>query len=278
MLNVLQFVDTVNSVFMRNLISMAAPDAATFEEIMSWEDGALQARFSGAAQYLKAAQKYGLLHYDGEMPQGRLIRTCSLTKTRRDILSTVLEQPQVRFACFLPSLHTCGYLGSWRSYYRVWTPTHACTLCACRLLASRRHTLALTTMQSCECPILAFLHECAPTHFDSLLSQLVGSSMEPQRLRMRILGPEYTKEIHEFLEGSFEELFPNHAATQEVERELWARRMSHDHRELAERLGMTQDQFQAYLVDKAKEAFSTVSGEGVSATAITEVDRGQLDC
>ena len=91
--------------------------------------------------------------------------------------------------------------------------------------------------------------------------------MEPQRLRMRILGPEYTMEIQAFLQGSFEELFPNHAATQEVERELWARRMSHDHAELAERMGMTQDQFQLYLVTKAKEALSSVVDE-----------RGQLDC
>ena len=41
--------------------------SAEYDELMAWGDQALQARFAGATQYLKAAKSFGLVHYGGEM-------------------------------------------------------------------------------------------------------------------------------------------------------------------------------------------------------------------
>ena len=41
--------------------------SAEYDDLMAWGEQALQARFAGATQYLKAAKSYGLVHYGGEM-------------------------------------------------------------------------------------------------------------------------------------------------------------------------------------------------------------------
>ncbi len=95
LLNVLSFVDVLNAMLTRRLVPMHGAHGATFEALVAWHDGALQARFSGAAQYLKAAKKYGLLHFDGEMPLGCVIQSLSLGRSRQQLLGAVLMRPQL---------------------------------------------------------------------------------------------------------------------------------------------------------------------------------------
>ena len=95
LLNVLSFVDAVNELLIRRLVKMPGENSAVFEALTGWDDGALQARFSGAAQYLRAAKKYGLLHFDGEMPLGCVITSLSLGRSRHRLLAAVLMRPQL---------------------------------------------------------------------------------------------------------------------------------------------------------------------------------------
>jgi len=95
LLNVLTFVDALNAIFRRGLVETPAEGAATYEALIGWAEGALQARFSGAAQYLKAARKYGLVHFDGEIPLGCLITSRSLQRTRHQLLASVLTRPKL---------------------------------------------------------------------------------------------------------------------------------------------------------------------------------------
>ena len=97
LLNVLAFVDVLNALLSQRLVATACLGgaSATFEELVAWEEGALQARFSGAAQYLKAAKKYGLLRFDGEMPLGCVIESHSVGRSRQQLLARVLTRPQL---------------------------------------------------------------------------------------------------------------------------------------------------------------------------------------
>ena len=174
---------------------VASPDASTYEDLMAWEDSALQAKFSGAIQYFKAANKYGLLHFEGEMPREKLITSRSLYMTRRELLSAVMAQPQ-----------------------------------------------------------------------------LIGSSIDASRLRLRILGPEFAGQVEAFTEGTFDASFPGHAPTSSRAREIWASRAARDHRELAQKLGLGLEQFQQYLLDKAKEAItSTIRPAGSQEVAPMQI-------
>ena len=73
-LNVLRFVDALNALLRRRLVDGVKEAlvggetrlSASYDALMSWGDEALQARFSGATQYLKSAKKFGFLHYEGE--------------------------------------------------------------------------------------------------------------------------------------------------------------------------------------------------------------------
>ena len=71
LLNTLRFVDAVNALISRRSVKVVegADGAlyADYEALMAWGEQALQARFAGATQYLKAAKSFGLLHYGGEM-------------------------------------------------------------------------------------------------------------------------------------------------------------------------------------------------------------------
>ena len=62
---------------------------------MAWDESSLQARFSGATQYLKAAAKYELLAFDGEMPQGSVIASRSLDFSRHQLIAAVLRRPKL---------------------------------------------------------------------------------------------------------------------------------------------------------------------------------------
>ena len=74
---------------------LGSGNAVRFEELVNWEDQALQARFSGMVQYLKAANKYGLLQFEGDMPQKKILTSSSLYMSRKELLSAVMEQPQL---------------------------------------------------------------------------------------------------------------------------------------------------------------------------------------
>uniref|UniRef100_A0A7S2N3B5 Uncharacterized protein n=1 Tax=Haptolina brevifila TaxID=156173 RepID=A0A7S2N3B5_9EUKA len=67
MINALTFVDTINSLLDRRLLLMPTPHSSLYEEVISWEEGALQALFSGVVQYMRAGQRYGLLQFDGHL-------------------------------------------------------------------------------------------------------------------------------------------------------------------------------------------------------------------
>ena len=69
--------------------------ACRFEELMSWNGQALQGRFSGAVQYLRSGKRYGLLDFDGELPQGQLIRSLSFSCGRDILLRRALEKPHL---------------------------------------------------------------------------------------------------------------------------------------------------------------------------------------
>lgn len=81
--------------------SSLKPDAmlrsAQYEELMDWGDAALQARFGGAAQYIKSARRFGLLHFEGDIGElvvrgGRVISR-SIGSTREDLLHFCLRRP-----------------------------------------------------------------------------------------------------------------------------------------------------------------------------------------
>ena len=67
------------------MLTASMPPGAD-DDLMGWGDKALQARFAGATQYLKAAKSFGLVHYGGEVMDPTLellasaaaaARTCS---------------------------------------------------------------------------------------------------------------------------------------------------------------------------------------------------------
>ena len=72
--------------------------AAQYEDLMAWGDKALQARFGGCTQYLKAAKRFGLLHYRGQMlhegtSKRAVLESSSVGKTRIELLETALARP-----------------------------------------------------------------------------------------------------------------------------------------------------------------------------------------
>ena len=57
-----------------------------------------QARFSGTAQYLKSAKKFGLLDFDGELPlpyRGLVVVSHSIAQSRDQMLQVALRQPKL---------------------------------------------------------------------------------------------------------------------------------------------------------------------------------------
>ena len=111
LLNVLRFVDAVNALLFRRLVPVgrataeanhALEDAlaATYGDLMAWGDEALQARFSGTAQYLKSAKRFGLLHFAGEagaLPTARssTIASISIGCSRQQLLERASLQPHL---------------------------------------------------------------------------------------------------------------------------------------------------------------------------------------
>ena len=118
LLNTLRFVDALNALLARRLVGVSEDAggllSATYDELMAWGDRALQARFAGATQYLKAAKSFGLVHYGGEMRaflpkaatfgSGRpdepaairrecRVRSASLGLSRRALLDRSLQRP-----------------------------------------------------------------------------------------------------------------------------------------------------------------------------------------
>ena len=69
--NTLRLVDAINHLIERRLVPVeVGPDGtlwAEYDDLMAWGEKALQARFAGATQYLKAAKSFGLVYYGGEM-------------------------------------------------------------------------------------------------------------------------------------------------------------------------------------------------------------------
>ena len=104
--NTLRFVDAVNTLISRRLVEVTEhPEdggtlSAKYDALMAWGDKALQARFSAASQYLRAAKKFGLLHFAGQMLHEGLasasvarVRSRSLHKSRQELLDAALRKP-----------------------------------------------------------------------------------------------------------------------------------------------------------------------------------------
>jgi len=74
--------------------------STSYVELMAWGDKALQARFAGATQYLKAAKKFGLLHFRGEVlhegvaERSNAVHSWSLGCKRQALLDLALLKPQ----------------------------------------------------------------------------------------------------------------------------------------------------------------------------------------
>lgn len=106
--NTLRFVDAVNALIERRVVEVTEGstvggvgvyDCVQYEDLMAWGDKALQARFGGCTQYLKAAKRFGFLHYRGEMlhegtSKRAVLQSYSLGMDRRALLTAALEQPQ----------------------------------------------------------------------------------------------------------------------------------------------------------------------------------------
>jgi len=102
--NTLRFVDAVNALLVRRLVpTTEAADgglSTSYVELMAWGDKALQARFAGATQYLKAAKKFGLLHFRGEVlhegvaERSNAVHSWSLGCKRQALLDLALLKPQ----------------------------------------------------------------------------------------------------------------------------------------------------------------------------------------
>ena len=76
-----------------NRVRLAAECASLhFDELMRWNDQAIQARFSGVVQYLRSAKRHGLLDFSGEMPQGARIESRCMHWSRRALLERALER------------------------------------------------------------------------------------------------------------------------------------------------------------------------------------------
>lgn len=96
--NTLRFVDAINALVGSGELGEACRtvDAAPFEALMGWRDGALQQRFSGAAQYLRSGKKFGLLHFEGEYPMGDVrIESRCMGYTREQLWESAIRQPQL---------------------------------------------------------------------------------------------------------------------------------------------------------------------------------------
>jgi hypothetical protein len=96
--NTLRFVDAINALVGSGELGeeWRALDAAPFEALMGWRDGALQQRFSSAAQYLRSGKKFGLLHFEGEYPMGEVrIQSRSMGYTRDQLWQSAIRQPQL---------------------------------------------------------------------------------------------------------------------------------------------------------------------------------------
>jgi hypothetical protein len=131
LLNVLRLVDAINALLSRGLVvPSAAVDAhapceesmsaeagastnrgeggmevgrtlgASYDALTSWGDGALQARFSGATQYLKSAKRFGLIHFQGEAAKlaiaanrGMIVRSHCVGCSRAELLRRAMTQP-----------------------------------------------------------------------------------------------------------------------------------------------------------------------------------------
>lgn len=94
-LNVLRFVDAVNGLLSRQWLQSpyASMDGVPYNLLMSWNDRALQARYSAAAQYLRSGKKFGMLHFEGEYPAGDIVVfSCSVGRTRRELLESILSR------------------------------------------------------------------------------------------------------------------------------------------------------------------------------------------
>ena len=110
--NTLRFVDAINALLERHLVETNdeadGARSASYESLMAWGDKALQARFSGSTQYLKAARHYGLLHFRGEIlhegsRDGRKVTSHSLGCSRKALLERAMLLPQR----ILPAIANC---------------------------------------------------------------------------------------------------------------------------------------------------------------------------
>lgn len=102
LLNVLRFVDAVNHLMREGLVPVVGADQVAYDDVMRWSDRALMSRFSGAVQYFRSARKYGFVEFEGEVPQGQMVRSRSLKLGRDKLLSRALEQPKLLSAA-MPS-------------------------------------------------------------------------------------------------------------------------------------------------------------------------------
>ena len=104
--NTLRFVDAVNALISRRVVEVSESvegsgsfDTAQYESLMAWGDKALQSRFGGCTQYLKAAKKFKFLHYRGEMlhegtSKRAVLQSSSLGLSREELLARALQQPE----------------------------------------------------------------------------------------------------------------------------------------------------------------------------------------
>lgn len=63
-----------------------------FDDLVRWNDGSIQQRFSGVVQYLRSAKRQGFLNFEGEMPQGALITSRCMHWSRQALLDAALSQ------------------------------------------------------------------------------------------------------------------------------------------------------------------------------------------
>ena len=88
-----RFVDAVNALLSRQWLHSpyASMDGVPYDLLMAWDDQALQARYSAAAQYLRSGKKFGMLYFDGEYPTGDVIVfSRSVGRSRRELLESIL--------------------------------------------------------------------------------------------------------------------------------------------------------------------------------------------
>lgn len=97
-LNTLRFVDALNTMLGRGLVTSDASqdDGVPFESVFDWQEGAMQQRFSSAAQYLRSGKRFGLLTFEGEYPRGDvIIYSQSMVMDRKGLLEHALRMPHL---------------------------------------------------------------------------------------------------------------------------------------------------------------------------------------